>query len=704
MSRGTVVGMGKLRGGAWRCQFGMLAGIVIASIIFPVAADAQETDDGIDDLAALSLEELMNVEVTSVSKKAEKRTDAAAAIFVLTNEDIRRSGARSIPDALRLVPGVAVANIDQNIWSVTSRGFAGRFANKLLVLIDGRSIYTPSFSGVFWEFQDVMLEDVDRIEVIRGPGGTLWGANAVNGVINIVTEKSADTQGGLIVSGIGDEYGLGEMRYGGRISEDDFYRVYTRYWQRDGGKDSVLGNDGFDDGQMLQGGLRMDFTVNERDTFTFQGDIFNQTKDQLQFIPSVPAEGFIADVTDTNVEGFNVLARWERAVHEDSDVQLQFYHDYYNLRNIITEQRYHITDLEFQHRYRFNERNEIIWGFGARQIQDSFEPTQFLSYNNLSDTTYIFSAFVQEEFTVTEDFVLTFGTKFEHNDYTGFEVQPSARFRWNPTDNQTVWGAASRAVRTPSRALDDIILPVNAQSAAEFEAASGLPMGTIFPPFPVLTLFNGSDSFDSEDLLSFELGYRISPNERWAIDVATYYNIYDDLSTTTVLPGTIFGPLSGPEPALGIPQPYFTIVTEANNDGDGEVYGAEITVDYAPRGWLRLTGSYSFAEIHLSDGLEGDEGNYPEQMAWGRIRVNPAEAVDLDVILRYMDQLPSVADIDNYFTIDARIAWRPINDLELSIAGRNLIEDDRLEFRSNTILFQDTEVERSVYGQVSWQF
>lgn len=678
-------------------RIGSVVSVVAALGIAPVAAGQE---DDLEDLASLSLEELMNVEVTSVSKKAERRSDAAAAIYVLTNEDIRRAGVDSIPEALRLVPGVAVAHIDQNIWSVSTRGFSGRFANKLLVLIDGRSIYTPNFSGVFWEFQDVMLEDVDRIEVIRGPGGTLWGANAVNGVINIVTKSSAETQGGLVVGGIGNEYGKGAVRYGGALSDDDFYRLYTKYWQRDEGK--VPGNgDADDDSHMLQGGFRMDFKVNERDSFTLQGDLFNQSKDQLQFLPSVPAAGFIADVTDTNVEGFNVLGRWERQIHEDSDLQLQFYHDYYNLRNIITEQKYRISDVEFQHRYRINDRNEMIWGLGVRHIRDSFEGTQYLTYNNLSDTTMIFSAFVQEEFAVTEDFFLTFGTKLEHNDYTGLEVQPSARFRWNPRENQTVWGAVSRAVRTPSRALDDIILPVNAEPGSVY----GLPS-------PVLTVFTGDGSVVSEDLLSFELGYRIAPNERWAFDLATYYNIYDDLSTTEVLPGDPTLPLPPGHPfnlplaPLGITAPHLVIVTQSDNDGDGEVYGAELTVDYAPRPWLRLTGGYSFAELDLDDD-ETSENTYPEQMAFGRMRVNPTSEVDLDLILRYMDQLPGTADfarIDDYFTMDARVAWRPIEDLELSLVGRNLIEDERLEFRSSTILLQDTEVERSVYGQVMWSF
>ncbi|MCK5229802.1 MAG: TonB-dependent receptor, partial [Desulfobulbaceae bacterium] len=437
----------------------MSTALVTIMLLCSMTGGAKAAEIVPTDMTELSLEELMNIEITSVSKKPEKLADAAAAVFVVTREDIRRSGVTSIPEALRMAPGINVARIDSNKWAVTSRGFNGRFANKLLVLIDGRSVYTPSFSGVHWEVIDIFLEDVDRIEVIRGPGATLWGANAVNGVINIITKHAADTQGGLIAMGAGtEERGFGGVRYGTDMGETTYGRFYAKGFKRDEFVHNTTGDDAGDDWDMLRGGFRLDSLLYDRDSVTVQGDIYQGNMNQTLHLPTVSGPFFNKIVEDkAEVEGWNLLTRWQHTLSPTSDFTLQVYYDRTNRDEFVYGEIRDTFDIDLQHQFAAYKRHEVIWGLGYRYTHDDFSDSEILRLDPDSRSDELFSAFVQDKITLMEDCLwLTIGSKFEHNDYTGYEIQPNARLFWAPHTDHKVWASVGRAVRTPSRMEDDI--------------------------------------------------------------------------------------------------------------------------------------------------------------------------------------------------------------------------------------------------------
>ena len=665
--------------------------VIIFLLSWAPEAAGQEEDFSEDNLIELSLDELLNVEITSVAKKSQKRTEAAAAIYVLTAEDIRRSGATNIPDLLRTVPGLSVARIDANKWSVSARGSAGRFANKLLVLIDGRSIYTPFFSGVYWEANDVMLEDVARIEIIRGPGGTLWGANAVNGVINIITKGAKDTQGGLLVVGGGtEEQGFSSLRYGGKVGDTGHYRIYGKFNNRDEGGNfpeffdplnlglSVSGGEANDDWWTGQGGFRMDLDISDEDTLTLQGDVHrtrvNQTNDLGFFAPPILRR------TDSSADnsGMNLLARWNRQLSKESDLQLQFFYDYYHSDSIVIDEQRHTFDLEFQHRFPAGKRHEIIWGLGIRHTRDDFENTDILSLSPARRNHNLLSAFIQDEITLTDTLKLTVGTKIEHNGYSGFEYQPSARMAWMPNERHTLWGAVSRAVRTPSRADHDLRLLYAPVAPNTFIISSG----------------NGG--FDSEELFAVELGYRFVVSDTLALDLATFYNSYDNLRYHTV------GPLS----LETIPPPdHFVLPTVASNDASADGWGIELAADYTPKPWWLVRLSYTFFQLNVVNPQFGNtlDADTPQNQVALQNRLDLPHNVEFDTTLRFVGELEDL-NIDDYFTLDARLAWRPREDLEIAIVGQNLLDSERFEFLELVHRPVSTGLQRSVYGKVTWKF
>ena len=642
------------------------------------------------ELIRLDIEQLMEMEVTSVAKKPQKFSQAAAAIFVITAEDLRRSGATSIPEALRMVPGVEVARIDANKWAITSRGFNDRFADKLLVLLDGRTIYDPLFSGVYWDVQDTLLEDIDRIEVIRGPGGALWGANAVNGVINIVTKEAKNTQGMLVTAGAGtEEQGFGGMRYGGRMGERGHYRIYAKYVDRDEGEDPS-GNDASDDWRQWRTGFRLD-QERERDLFTLQGDLYygksGQTLTSAMLTPPF-AQTFDHDV---KVGGGNVLGRWRHIVSTSSDMTMQLYYDRTEREDdrpdgtVFSRDRDTI-DLDFQHRFPWRERQELIWGLGYRFTWDDLGGISTISFNPDRREDHLLSAFFQDEIALLPDkLVLFLGSKFEHNDYTGLEVQPSVRVRWSPNPRHTFWAAVSRAVHTPSRTNDDVRI-----NFAVFPGQSGLTELAIL----------GDRDVDSEELWAFEAGYRSSLTQKISLDAAAFYNEYDRLITTR--PGTPFIETT-PAPA------HLVIPSVFSNDMDGETYGAEVAVNWKPTNGWAWSIAYSYLQLHLQGQTssidaqaEGIEGSSPHHQVKLRSLLDLPRHLEFDTSLYFVDNLPG-QDIPGYIRLDTRLGWNPTEEVEVSIALQNLLDDRHPEFGDASGV-RATEVEHSLYGKVTWQF
>lgn len=608
------------------------------------------------DLKRLSIEELMEIDVTSVSRRAERLNEAAAAIIVITQEDIRRSGVTSLPEALRLVTSLHVARQNQRDWAISARGFNITRANKMLVLVDGRSVYTPLFSGVFWDVQDTLLEDVERIEVIRGPGATLWGANAVNGIINIITKRAADTQGGLVTAGAGnEERGFGAVRYGGTLGESGHYRVYGKYFARDS---LVLanGSDARDPSWMGQGGFRADWSASKRDAFTLQADAYTgRTGEPLR--------------DDTNLDGGNLLGRWSRHLGEDSNLELQVYWDRTH-RYIpdLFEEHLDILDLDFQHRLPAAERHDLVWGFGYRWHHDRVGNSDAVGFFPPRRDFDLFSFFVQDEVSLLDDrLAVIAGTKLEHNDSTGFEVQPSLRAAWKASERRTLWAALSRAVRTPTRVDEDVVVFF----------PDGSPM------------LKGSRAFESEEVLAYELGYRIQPHPELLLDVAGFYNVYDDLRSQ--------------EPLGSAPSPRVLL-----NNLEAETWGLELraNLQLVP-GW-RVQAAYAWLEKDLRldpgsrDPLGGlAEGNDPEHRASLRSFFNLPGGFELDGWLRYVSALPSPA-VDAYTELDLRLGWQASDALELSLVGQNLLHGSHAEFGPATPLRE--EVERGFYGKVTWRF
>ncbi len=427
------------RGAAWSRQFLATA---LAAMLVASTALANTSSQDLPDVTNMSVEDLMKMQVTSVSKRAQSVADAPAAVFVITQEDIQNSGARSIPELLRMVPGLEVARIDENKWAIGSRGFNGRFDDKLLVLIDGRSVYTPLFSGVYWDVQDVMLEDVDRIEVIRGPGATLWGANAVDGVINIITKSAKDTQSALVKSEGGDEQiNADSARYGGKLADKGYYRVYAKYfdWNSSTGLGGQYAGDGWN---QVRGGFRSDWALTKADSLTFQGDAYHSRDGETLTVPTLAAPYSDTFGNVGEYSGGNLLGRWTHSYSDSSNITLQTYFDRTNYadNNLFVDHE-NVFDIDFQHDFHLDHNNEIVWGAGYRSVQDRSDSTFTVMVNPSQGQYNLFSAFVQDEVGFLQDRLhVTVGSKFEHNSFTGFEIQPNVRFLANVTEKSVCLG------------------------------------------------------------------------------------------------------------------------------------------------------------------------------------------------------------------------------------------------------------------------
>ncbi len=633
-------------------------------------------------LKQLSLEQLGALKVTTASKEPVTIARTPAAIHVLTQEDIRRSGATSIPEVLRLVPGVEVARIDSDKWSIGVRGFGSRLSRSVLVLIDGRTVYTPLFAGVYWEIQDTLLEDVDRIEVIRGPGGTIWGANAVNAVINIITKSAKDTHGMLAAIGGGNlDQGMGSFRFGGGNGKNFDYRMYGKAFSR--GPEFHADQDRFDDWQMGQAGFRMDWTAQSRDTLTLQGDLYSADDGEKVSVGSYSPPATTNIVGAAEVSGGNLLARWKRVLSGGSDVQLQAYYDRTDRQEASFGESRDTFDIDFLHHLTITGHQDILWGLGARLSSgnaNQVTPTIVFTPSHLTDKLY--TGFLQDEIPIVGDrFYITIGSKFLHNIYTGFEIQPSARLLWTPTARQTIWAGFTRAVRTPSRIEEDDLL-------------SGLLSTS---PLTFIRLI-GDGKFTSEHLRSYEAGYRTLLTPTFHLDVATFYNNYDDL--LSIEPGTPFSETS-PSPT------HFVVPLFIRNGVLGSTYGLEIAPDWRPVEWWRLAGSYSFLHMDIAKSAGSldsstpisTEGSSPQHQVVIQSFLELPKKLEFGQTYRYVSALPAER-VRSYSTADVRLGWLPTRSFEFSVVGQNLFQPHHAESRGDPGPL--VEIRRGIYAKITW--
>jgi iron complex outermembrane recepter protein len=669
--------------------------IVLATFLSALLAGNAMAQDqkSVPDVTAMSMEDLMNMQVTSVSKRTQKVADAAAAIFVITQDDIRRSGATSIPEVLRLAPGLEVARIDQNKWAIGSRGFNGRFDNKLLVLIDGRSVYTPLFSGVYWNIQDVLLQDIDRIEVIRGPGATLWGANAVDGVINIITKPAASTQSAIVEAGGGtQERGAGGVRYGDKIGDTTHYRIYGKYFDW-GPSDYVTGATAHDGWDAIRGGFRADWTPAGGNSFTLQGDIYRSNYNETLTVPTLPAPYSNTFPNNGTYSGGNILGRWNRTT-EGGSMSLQMYYD--NTTTVdhsLFEDHENIFDIDFQDGFHAGSRQQFLWGLGYRSILDGNDSSFTVSLQPNHVNLNQFSTFLQDEISLVDDRLrLTLGSKLEHNTFTGFEVEPNARLLWTLSPNQSVWTAVSRAVRTP--ALTEEGLRLN---------SAVIPPGTPQnpSPFPAVLAVFGSHQFNSEDLLAYEFGYRMQATSNLSVDIATFYNSYSNLRSAE--PGAPF-PEGGPVPT-DIVVPFV-----AANKMSGGTYGVELFADWKVIPKWRLSGSYSYLQMDIHKNSDSQDptadipnGSSPRHQWYLRSSLDLPKHFDEDTTLRFVDHLSGL-NLPGYYSLDAHLGWRPVRNVEFSIGGQNLLDNRHLEFLPDFVNTSPTVVKRSIFGSITVTF
>ncbi len=670
--------------------------VLIGTVTFPLTSLAAEQTDtsNITYLKTLPLEELLQMEITSLSKKAERLFNAAAAVTVITSEDIHRAGVRTIPDALRMVPGMQVAQIDGSRWAVSARGFNDYFANKLLVLIDGRSVYTPLFSGVYWDAQDTMIEDIDRIEVIRGPGATVWGANAVNGVINIITKKPEETQGTLVVAEAGSiDQPMVAGRYGGSFGETGYYRLYakafnrTEYQAPDGGK-------AHDAWQALRSGLSVQWQRADNNDFALQAEIYRGTADgTLIAQQEFPSESNHKHEDTERYRGFHALGSWTHTFSGQSSTSLQLYYDRTQQNQFICEETRDTIDLEFKHHWNPSDTHDLVWGLGYRWTKDSIDNSFNTSFRPEKRSDNLFSAFLQDDIMLIDNhFWITLGSKFEHNDYSGFEIQPSLRARFKPTTNHLFWAAVSGAVRTPSRAEHDLdiflgSLPSSLQELPGFENH-----------FIGYKLF-GNKSFKAEELSAYEAGYRWQPEEKLFLDLAAFYNKYTSHRSFDELGWSM-------EVINGLPVLVFTDVI--GNAAVIDTYGIEMQAVWQATDYLSLAARYSWLQMDFTHAY----GNHtieplettmvPSHQLSLYAGIDLPHNLTLNSELYYTDALKS--EVRSYIRLDLRLGWNPTESLELSLNAENILGNDHQEVINRANMLHASEMPRVVSVKLSYRF
>ncbi len=649
-----------------------------------------------DDLKSVSLETLLNFDlvVTLPGRKEQKLSDTASSIFVLSNEDIKRSGATHVAEALRLVPGVQVARISSNKWAISIRGFNQVFANKLLVLIDGVSVFSPTTNGVYWESNELDLNDIERIEVVRGPGGALWGSNAVNGVINIITKSSHDTQGTLVSIGGGThERGFISARYGGQFSDSSSYRVYAKANKREENRLLSTGEDANDDWDSYVAGYRSDLKIGQKDQLAFnieggyQSDFFSPTPPSFD-PPYVDVTTYAGDSSYRNFRSF---LKWEHVNSATSRLETNVNFTRKERETSAVSFRYNIASIDTQHQIRINDKNELVYGLGYRYFENTTDDSPIQEVDPSARQTNLFSGFFQDEISlIPSQLTLFLGTKFEHNDLTGFELMPNTRILWNASDKIALWAAVSKATATPAIYFEDSNIPV---AAFPIEGSELPGLVTIF----------GNRDLESETLLAYEAGLRASPTNRVSIDIATFYNNYDDIfSTEPSDPFPTFSPL-GNRPALSIPLVF-------SNKLSGTSYGGEFATEFkASENW-RLKFGYSYLRLDIEQGHSLDtttpealEDGSPQNEFSIRSLFQLTEDWQLDSGFRYVDSVPA-SNVNEYYNLDVRLGWKITPQIELSLVGQNLWQSAKQEGAGSLFGPPQIEIERGIYGKIDIEF
>ena len=637
------------------------------------------------DLTQVSIENLMNMEVTSVSKKEQKLSEVAAAIFVITPEDIRHSGATNIPDLLRMVPGLNVAQINANTWAISARGFNFQFASKLLVLIDGRAVYTPLFGGVNWDTQDVLLEDIERIEVIRGPGGAIWGANAVNGVINIITKKAEDTQGTLVTAGGGTQaLEFGTLQYGGKIAGSTSYRIFSSY-QNNNHLPDLNGQNGEDGWHLLHGSFRADTKLSQKDSLTTQGDVYTGSEG------SIIVHSILSPPNNVNVErlatlsGGNILTRWNHIFSSRCDTTLQFYFDKYRRDGPSAIEVRDTIDFDFQNHVVLGTRQDLIWGMGYRHSVDDTEGTVDEAFVPADSSKQFFSLFVQDQITLKPNRTYLYvGTKLENSYFTGFDLQPSVHVAWTPSAHRTFWAGISRASRTPARR--DV----------------GLDAALAALPGPAEVVLLGNPNMKSEHVIAYELGYRAQANNRLSVDVTAFVNTYHNLASTEPHPSFI---------DTGSVPPILVFPKVLDNRLHGTTDGGEASLKWKVTNHWTLSPGYSFLQMHLhTDANSLDmtsvvdaEGSNPAHQAQLRSHLELWRGFAWDANAYFVGRLPA-QNVPSYTRVDSQLTWRFRESVSLSVVGQNFIHDHHVEFNDAFQSVNSSQVKRSAYARMTWQF
>lgn len=641
---------------------------------------------GQQSLKNLSLEELGRVEVTTVAKEPEQVWKTSAAIYVITQDDIERSGATSLPEVLRLAPGVEVARISGNKWSIGIRGFGSRLSRDVLVLIDGRTVYTTLLAGTYWEVQNVVLDDVERIEVIRGPGGTIWGPNAVNGVINIITKKAADTHGALVsAAGRSIDRGVVNARYGGGNGSSFDYRVYGLGFLR--GPEHHADGNKYDSWRAVQGGFRMDWAKSNHDSFTFQGDLYDEGAGETVTATEYNPPSAEVVTGTARLSGGNILGRWRHAQGEGRDIELQAYYDRTNRHEPNFGDVRDTFDIDFLHRFRLPGRQQISWGLGTRISRGSNEQiVSGLTFDPAERTDQLYSLFLQDDIGLIEDRLsLALGTKLLKTNFSPVQPQPSVRLLWTPSGRQSLWAAYTHAIRTPSDAERDFFL-------------SGY-LGTAPGGLPFFARFNANKNFRAEQLNGYELGYRHLLAESFFFDASFFYNNYSGLFSEDV----IGAPFVEDDPA----PTHLLLPAQFGNGLRGTTKGVEIAPEWKPTSFWRVRSSYSYLQMNLEKSPGSldigsapvVEGSSPKHEVTVLSGLDFLKRFSLDVTYLYVSALPALA-IRGYSNVNVRVDWRASQHFKFSVVGRNLLQPYHYEYASDP--GPNVGIKRTAYGQITW--